>query len=220
MTTIAATASVMRLAEQERRPWLLTATATASSRLPLTRSLRSEGMRVIRAPMAAPRAKAHAERWGRQRSARVPRSHPDRLPLASRGGPPRVRRLLQHAPAAPLTPPATASPQADPRPCTRPRVACSSARPSRRPTPPVRTRRIAIPDCDLERPPDPDAPAIVRPIIQLGGLNSIQIAPFPPEPTPVSQTSDRTPDSTHVELLGPTRSTAAAQRRAAWTVTR
>jgi hypothetical protein len=36
------------------------------------------------------------------------------------------------------------------------------------------------PTANLERPPDLDAPAIARPIIRLGGLNSTQIAPSRP----------------------------------------
>jgi hypothetical protein len=39
---------------------------------------------------------------GRQRATRVSRSHPDRLAHAPRAGAARVRRLLQHASAAPL----------------------------------------------------------------------------------------------------------------------
>jgi hypothetical protein len=75
---------------------------------------RSEGLRMIKTPIAAPRAKAHAERWGRQRPARMSRPHPDRFAQTARDRAGRVRRLLQHAPATPLARTATTARQDGP----------------------------------------------------------------------------------------------------------
>jgi putative transposase len=93
---------IMTVADQEQRPRFLIRDRDSKFTAAFDETFRSEGIRVIRTPIAAPRAKAHAERWGRQRPARVSRSHPDRLAHAPRAGAARVRRPLQHASATPL----------------------------------------------------------------------------------------------------------------------
>jgi putative transposase len=53
----------MTLAEQEQRHWILIRDRDNKFTAAFDELFRSEGFRVIRAPIAAPRAKAHAERW-------------------------------------------------------------------------------------------------------------------------------------------------------------
>ena len=53
----------MTLAEQEQRPRFLIRDRDSKFTAAFDEVFRSEGIRVIRAPIAAPRAKAHAERW-------------------------------------------------------------------------------------------------------------------------------------------------------------
>jgi putative transposase len=51
------------LADQEQRPRFLIRDRDSKFTAAFNEVFRSEGIRVIRAPIAAPRAKAHAERW-------------------------------------------------------------------------------------------------------------------------------------------------------------
>jgi putative transposase len=53
----------MTLADQEQRPRFLIRDRDSKFTAGFDEVFRSEGIRVIRAPIAAPRAKAHAERW-------------------------------------------------------------------------------------------------------------------------------------------------------------
>jgi putative transposase len=55
--------NLMKLADQEQRPWFLIRDRDSKLTAAFDEVFRSEGIRVIRAPIAAPRAKAHAERW-------------------------------------------------------------------------------------------------------------------------------------------------------------
>jgi putative transposase len=93
---------IMTVADQEQRPRILIRDRDSKFTAGFDEVFRSEGIRVIRAPVAAPRAKAHAGALGRQRAARVSRSDPDRLAHPPRAGVARVRRPLQHASAAPF----------------------------------------------------------------------------------------------------------------------
>jgi putative transposase len=54
---------IMTLAEQEQRHWILIRDRDNKFTAAFDELFRSEGLRVIRAPIAAPRAKAHPERW-------------------------------------------------------------------------------------------------------------------------------------------------------------
>jgi putative transposase len=54
---------IMTVAEQEQRPCVLIRDRDSKFTAPFDEIFRSEGIRVIRTPLAAPRAKAHAERW-------------------------------------------------------------------------------------------------------------------------------------------------------------
>jgi putative transposase len=54
---------IMTVAEQEQRPRFLIRDRDCKFTTVFDEVFRSEGIRVIRAPVAAPRAKAHAERW-------------------------------------------------------------------------------------------------------------------------------------------------------------
>jgi putative transposase len=63
---------------------------------------RSEGITVIRTPIQAPNANAHAERWGWQRAARVPRSAADLQPPPARTGAACLCPSLQPPSAAPV----------------------------------------------------------------------------------------------------------------------
>jgi putative transposase len=54
---------MMTLAEQEQRPRFLIRDRDRKFTAGFDEIFRSEGMRVVRTPLAAPRAKAHAERW-------------------------------------------------------------------------------------------------------------------------------------------------------------
>ena len=53
----------MALAEQDSRPRFLIRDRDSKLSAGFDEIFRSEGIRVVRAPIAAPRAKAHAERW-------------------------------------------------------------------------------------------------------------------------------------------------------------
>jgi len=54
---------IMTLADQDQRPRFLIRDRDSKFTAAFDEIFRSEGIRVIRAPIAAPRAKAHAERW-------------------------------------------------------------------------------------------------------------------------------------------------------------
>src|SRR5207244_5913419 len=54
---------IMSLGEREQRPRYLIRDRDSKFSCGFDEVFRSEGIRVIRAPFAAPRAKAHAERW-------------------------------------------------------------------------------------------------------------------------------------------------------------
>jgi Integrase core domain len=54
---------IMTVADQEQRPRFLIRDRDSKFTAGFDEIFRSEGIRVIRAPIAAPRAKAHAERW-------------------------------------------------------------------------------------------------------------------------------------------------------------
>ncbi|MCA1677867.1 MAG: integrase [Actinobacteria bacterium] len=54
---------IMTLADQDQRPRFLIRDRDRTFTAAFDDVFRSEGIRVIRAPIAAPRAKAHAERW-------------------------------------------------------------------------------------------------------------------------------------------------------------
>jgi putative transposase len=54
---------IVTLAEQDQRPRILIRDRDSKFTAAFDEVFRSEGIRVIRAPIAAPRAKAHAERW-------------------------------------------------------------------------------------------------------------------------------------------------------------
>jgi hypothetical protein len=54
---------IMALAEQEQRPRFLIRARDCKFTAAFDEVFRPEGIRVIRAPVAAPRAKANAERW-------------------------------------------------------------------------------------------------------------------------------------------------------------
>jgi putative transposase len=79
---------VMTLAEKEQRPRLLIRDRDCKFTAGFDEVFRSEGIRVIRAPVAAPRAKAHAERW----VGSVRRECLDRVLIVSRGHLERVLR--------------------------------------------------------------------------------------------------------------------------------
>jgi hypothetical protein len=91
----------MTLAEQEQRPRFLIRDRDCKFTAGFDEVFRSEGITVIRAPIAAPRAKAHAERWVGSVRRRVSRPD-DRLAQTPRAGAARLCRPLQRASAAPL----------------------------------------------------------------------------------------------------------------------
>jgi hypothetical protein len=72
---------VMTLADAEQRPRFLIRDRDCKFTAGFDEVFRSEGIRVIRAPIAAPRAKAHAERW----VGSVRRECLDRILIVSRG---------------------------------------------------------------------------------------------------------------------------------------
>jgi putative transposase len=72
---------IMTVAERERRPRFLIRDRDRKFTAAFDEVFRSEGIRVIRAPIAAPRAKAHAERW----VGSVRRECLDRILVVSRG---------------------------------------------------------------------------------------------------------------------------------------
>jgi putative transposase len=109
---------------------------------------RSEGMRVIKAPVRAPKARAHAERWVGSAPPRMPRPDPDRRPPPPPARPRHVCRASQPAPPAPRTrttataPQAAAARRASNRRGDRPRSRPPS-RPTWRADPRIRARRVA-----------------------------------------------------------------------------
>ena len=132
---------------------------------------RSEGIRVIKAPLRAPQARAPCRALDRGPPPRMPRPAAD-----PRTPPPRRRRrrvhiALQRAPAAPLARAAAAARQAaasnrSSSERTRPARWAPSPGPTRRPHPRIPTRRLtelassrSQPAADQGRRPDPHAPA-------------------------------------------------------------
>jgi putative transposase len=79
---------IMTLAEQEQRPRFLIRDRDRKFTAAFDEVFRSEGIRVIRAPIAAPRAKSHAERW----VGSVRRECLDRILIVSRSHLERVLR--------------------------------------------------------------------------------------------------------------------------------
>jgi Integrase core domain len=79
---------VMTLADEEQRPRFLIRDRDSKFTAGFDELFRSEGIRVIRAPIAAPRAKAHAERW----VGNVRRECLDRIVIVSRRHRERVLR--------------------------------------------------------------------------------------------------------------------------------
>jgi putative transposase len=71
----------MTLADAEQRPRILIRDRDSKFTAAFDEVFRSEGIKVIRAPIAAPRAKAHAERW----AGSVRRECLDWLLIVSRG---------------------------------------------------------------------------------------------------------------------------------------
>jgi hypothetical protein len=133
---------IMALAEQEQQPRFLIRDRDCKFTAAFDEIFRSEGIRVIRAPVAAPRAKAHAERW----VGSVRRECLDRTLIFSHKHLERVLREYSahyntHRPHRSLEqqPP---PPQSSSRRCERPRVQRPPARPTRRPAPRVQTRRL------------------------------------------------------------------------------
>jgi putative transposase len=79
---------VMTLSDEEQRPRFLIRDRDSKFTAGFDEVFRSEGIRVIRAPIAAPRAKAHAERW----VGSVRRECLDRILIVSHGHLERVLR--------------------------------------------------------------------------------------------------------------------------------
>ena len=79
---------IMTLADQEQRPRFLIRDRDNKFTATFDEVFRSEGIRVIQTPVAAPRAKAHAERW----VGSVRRECLDRILIVSRGHLERVLR--------------------------------------------------------------------------------------------------------------------------------
>jgi hypothetical protein len=109
-----------KLGNEGKRPQILIHDRDVKLTKAFDEYLRLQGISVIRTPIAAPIAKAHAERW-----------------VGS------VRRPSQHPPAPPRAPATSTDPQADPDPRTARRSARTPTRPARRTPPRVPTRRLA-----------------------------------------------------------------------------
>jgi putative transposase len=131
------------LSDEGKRPQILIHDRDVKLTKAFNACLRSEGVSVIRAPIAAPKAKAHAERW--VGSAR--RECLDHILILSRGHLELVLREYvdhhnTHRPHRALDqqPP---TPQTDPDPPTTRPGARSPARPTRRTPTRIRTRRLA-----------------------------------------------------------------------------
>jgi putative transposase len=99
------------------------------------------GMQIITTPVQAPPANAICERWIATARARVHRPHPHRRPATSAPHAQRIRRSLQHPPAAPDPQPATTRRQ-DPSRARRRQHARPTTRPARRPDPRVFAGRV------------------------------------------------------------------------------
>jgi Integrase core domain len=130
----------MTLADQKQRHRFLIRDRDSKFTAAFDEVFRSEGLRVIKAPIAAPRAKAHAERW----VGSVRRECLDRILIVSRRQLERVPREYvthynTHRPHRSLEqqPPPS---QADSHPCPRWRAASPPARPTRRSAPRIPTR--------------------------------------------------------------------------------
>jgi putative transposase len=92
---------VMTLAERERPVRFLVRDRDSKFTRGFDEVFRSEGVRVIRTPVRAPQAKAHAERWvGSLR--RMPRPAPHSRAAPAGAGCARLHQASQRAPSAPL----------------------------------------------------------------------------------------------------------------------
>src|SRR5919198_3788120 len=109
---------IMTLADQEQRPRFLIRDRDNKFTAAFDEVFRSEGIRVIRTPVAAPRAKAHAERW----VGSVRRECLDRILIVSRGHLERVLRayVAHHNLHRPHRPLAQQPPMPKPITITRP----------------------------------------------------------------------------------------------------
>jgi putative transposase len=129
------------LSKEGRRPRILIRDRDVKLTKAFDAFLRSRGVSVISTPVAAPKAKAHAERW----VGSVRRECLDRILIvslrASRTCAARIRRPPQHAPPTSCTRPASADPQVGPARARR-RSSRSPTRPTRRTPARIRTRRI------------------------------------------------------------------------------
>jgi len=165
---------IMTLAEQEQQPRFVIRDRDCKFTAAFDEIFRSEGIRVIRAPVAAPRAQAHAERWVGSvrrecldRTLIVSHKHLERVlrEYAAHYNTHRPHRSLEQQPPAP-TRAAAAPPQSESRRCERPRVPRPPARPTRRPAQRVQARRLRHARSDhwyllrsrARRRSNPDAP--------------------------------------------------------------
>jgi putative transposase len=103
---------LMELGDKGIRPRFLVRDRDSKFTCHFDEVFRSEGIRVIKAPVQAPKARAHAERWVGTRSARVPRPIADCRPPPPRTRGPRIHAALQHASAPSLARSADAARQA------------------------------------------------------------------------------------------------------------
>jgi len=118
------------LSNQGRRPRILIRDRDVKLTKAFDALFRSEGISVIHTPIAAPKAKAHAERWvcsvRRECLDRILTSH-----ASPRTRPARVRRPPQHSPTAPCVAAASGDLEADYRRCGAIRRPRRRARPTR-----------------------------------------------------------------------------------------
>jgi hypothetical protein len=103
---------LMRLDDQEMRARFLIRDRDSKFTRNFDEVFRSEGIRIIKAPVRVPRARAHAERVGRELAARVSGPAADLRPPSPRERGSRLRAALQRAPAAPLACSASAAREA------------------------------------------------------------------------------------------------------------
>jgi putative transposase len=148
---------IMTLAEREQRPSFLVRDRDSKFTAGFDEVFRSEGIRVIRAPLAAPRAKAHAERW----VGSVRRECLDRALIVSR---PHLEAVLREYVAYYNTHRPHRSLQQQPPPCPNrfpslPTIArgASIGTTDWGPASRIRTRRIALPAAISPDRADPDA---------------------------------------------------------------
>jgi hypothetical protein len=84
----------MTLAEQKQSHRILIRDRDSKFTAAFDEVFRSEGLRLIKTPIAAPPGESARRALGWQRPARVSRPDPDRFAQAARDGSARVRRLL------------------------------------------------------------------------------------------------------------------------------